>query len=54
MAKVIRNIAIVGVVIFLAFFIFTRPEDSANAVKSFFESFGSLVRFFQTLVSKGG
>jgi succinate dehydrogenase hydrophobic anchor subunit len=47
---------IVGVIIiaFVIFYVFTRPEESAAAVRTFFGAFDSLIRFFEALVSKGG
>ncbi|GAB3704219.1 hypothetical protein [Mariniluteicoccus flavus] len=37
------------VVGFALFYLVTRPEDAANAVKGFFDALGGLVRFFETL-----
>ncbi|MCL1907313.1 MAG: hypothetical protein FWG08_05295 [Propionibacteriaceae bacterium] len=54
MSKLIRNVIIVIVVGFFLYFLFTRPEESAAAVKSFFSAFESIVRFFEALASKGG
>lgn len=53
MSKLIRNIVIVVVAAFLLYFLFTRPEDSAHAVRSFFSTFESIIRFFETLAQGG-
>lgn len=34
---------------FVVFYLFTRPEDAAHAVKTFFGAFNSIVRFFTEL-----
>lgn len=36
---------------FCLFYLVTRPEDSANAVRGFFGAFDSLVSFFNTLAT---
>lgn len=39
------------VVGFCLFYLVTRPEDAANAVKGFFGAFESIFRFFTELAS---
>ncbi|MDR1449357.1 MAG: hypothetical protein LBI84_04015 [Propionibacteriaceae bacterium] len=43
-----------GIALFIAafalFYIFTRPEDAAAAVKGFFGAFDPIVKFFQSLI----
>ncbi|GAA1715482.1 hypothetical protein [Propioniferax innocua] len=36
---------------FALFYLVTRPEDAANAVKGFFGAFGAIFRFFTALAS---
>ncbi len=52
MNKWIKTILIVLVVGFCLFYLFTRPEAAAEAVKSFFGLFDSLGRFFTELAKK--
>lgn len=52
MNKWIKTILIVLVVGFCLFYLFTRPEAAAEAVKSFFGLFDSLGRFFAELAKK--
>ena len=54
MLKWITRILGVVVVAFVIYYIFTRPEESAVAVRTFFGAFESIIRFFEALVSKGG
>lgn len=35
---------------FCLFYLVTRPEDAAHAVRGFFDAIGSLFTFFETLV----
>ena len=48
--KWLKKTVLTLVVIFVAFYLFTRPEDSADAVRNAFEAVGggvgSLVTFF--------
>lgn len=37
------------VISFCLFYLVTRPEDAAHAVKGFFDAFWSLIKFFETL-----
>lgn len=39
------------VIAFCLFYLITRPEDAANAVRGFFGAFESLVTFFTTLAA---
>lgn len=34
---------------FCLYYLITRPEDAANAVRGFFSAFGAIFRFFATL-----
>lgn len=54
MGKWIKQVVAIAVLAFVVFFIFTRPEQSAQAVHTFFGAFESVYRFFEALVSKGG
>lgn len=38
------------IVAFILFYVFTRPEAAAGAVRTFIGSFESVVRFFESLV----
>ena len=49
MSKWIKTILMVLVVGFALFYLYTRPEAAANAVKDFFGIFDSIGRFFTTL-----
>ena len=53
MTKWIGRIIAVFVVAFVVFFVFTRPEQSAQAVQTFFGAFEAIYRFFEALVTKG-
>ncbi|MEO7587733.1 MAG: hypothetical protein ABIS84_06855 [Arachnia sp.] len=46
----IKKIVIVLVAAFVVFYLFTRPEAAAEAVKTFFSAFESIGTFFTTLV----
>ncbi|WP_158548005.1 hypothetical protein [Desertihabitans brevis] len=45
----VKKIVLVLVVAFALFYLFTRPEDAASAVRSFFGAFGSIATFFEQL-----
>ena len=47
----IKKILILLVAAFVVFYLFTRPEDAADAVKTFFSAFQALGTFFTRLVS---
>lgn len=47
----IKKILILLVAAFVVFYLFTRPEAAAEAVKTFFGAFESLGTFFTSLVS---
>lgn len=47
----IKRGLIVLVAAFALFYLFTRPEDAANAVRSFFGAFSVFGEFFSSLVS---
>lgn len=47
----IKKILIFFVAAFVVFFLFTRPEDAADAVKVFFSAFKALGTFFTRLAS---
>ena len=47
----IKKILVVFVAAFVLYFLFTRPEAAAEAVKTFFGAFGSIGVFFEELVS---
>ncbi|MDR2975525.1 MAG: hypothetical protein LBV00_12605 [Propionibacteriaceae bacterium] len=53
MSKWIKRIIALFVVAFVLFFVFTRPEQSALAVRTFFGAFESIYRFFESLVTQG-
>lgn len=44
-----KKAAIVLVVAFAVFYLFTRPEDAARAVRTFFGAFASIGKFFSSL-----
>lgn len=46
----IKKILVVLVAAFVVFYLFTRPEAAAEAVKTFFGAFQSLGTFFTSLV----
>lgn len=45
----IKKILMALVVAFALFYLITRPEDAANAVKTFFGAFRSIADFFTSL-----
>lgn len=45
----VKKIVVVLVVAFALFYLFTRPEDAAAAVRSFFGAFTSIGTFFEEL-----
>lgn len=45
----IKKILVVLVAAFVVFYLFTRPEAAAEAVKTFFGAFEALGRFFTSL-----
>lgn len=47
----IKKILILLVAAFVVFYLFTRPEAAAEAVKTFFGAFESLGTFFTSLVN---
>lgn len=47
----IKKVLLVLVVAFALFYLFTRPEDAAHAVKTFFGAFRSIGRFFSSLAN---
>lgn len=49
MSKWIKTILIVLAVGFCLYYLFTRPEAAASAVKSFFGAFDAIGRFFVAL-----
>lgn len=46
----VKKILVVLVAAFVVFYLFTRPEDAALAVKTFFGAFEAIGTFFTTLV----
>ncbi|MDR2929999.1 MAG: hypothetical protein LBV06_03725 [Propionibacteriaceae bacterium] len=53
MSKWIKRVLLLFVAAFVLFFLFTRPEQSAQAVRTFFGTFESVYRFFEALVTQG-
>lgn len=49
MSKYAKNVIWALVVAFFIFYLYTRPEAAANAVRSVFGIFDSLARFFNAL-----
>ncbi|MFT4294898.1 MAG: hypothetical protein QM582_05740 [Micropruina sp.] len=49
MSKWIKTIVVVLIVGFALFYLFTRPEAAAAAVKTFFGAFDAIGRFFIAL-----
>ncbi|WP_185744154.1 hypothetical protein [Arachnia propionica] len=47
----VKKVLVVLGVAFVVFYLFTRPEDAANAVRAFFGAFESIARFFTQLAS---
>ncbi len=54
MSKWIKRLVIGFAIAFVLFFVFTRPEQSAQAVRTFFGVFESIWRFFEALATQGG
>jgi len=48
----IKKIVLMMVIAFALFYLFTRPEDAAQAVKTFFGAFGAFARFFTELAAR--
>ncbi len=48
----VKKILLALVVAFALFYLFTRPEDAAAAVKTFFGAFGAIARFFTELAAR--
>lgn len=51
MMGLIKKILVVLVAAFVLFYLFTRPEDAAQAVRTFFGAFEAIGRFFTSLAS---
>lgn len=51
MVNWIKKILVVLVAAFVLFYVFTRPEAAAEAVRTFFGAFEAIGRFFESLVS---
>ncbi len=51
MVNWVKKALIVLVAAFVVFYLFTRPEAAAEAVKTFFGAFEALGRFFTTLAN---
>lgn len=49
MGNWIKKIIWAMIIGFALFYLVTRPEDAAHAVRGFFGAFGALFRFFGTL-----
>ncbi|WP_296141378.1 hypothetical protein [uncultured Tessaracoccus sp.] len=47
----LKRVLLVLVAAFVVFYLFTRPEDAANAVKTFFGAFSAVGTFFTSLAS---
>lgn len=45
----LKKAVVVLVVAFAVFYLFTRPEDAANAVRTFFGAFAAVGKFFMSL-----
>lgn len=45
----IKKVLMVLGISFVVFYLFTRPEDAANAVRGFLGGFESIARFFTQL-----
>lgn len=45
----IKKILVVLIAAFVVFYLFTRPEAAAEAVKTFFGAFEAIGRFFTSL-----
>lgn len=51
MSSWIKKALIVLVIAFALFYLFTRPEDAAAAVRGFFNGFSAVGRFFTELAN---
>lgn len=51
MMGLLKKILIVLIAAFVLFYLFTRPEDAAEAVRTFFGAFEAIGRFFSSLVA---
>ncbi|MDR2896621.1 MAG: hypothetical protein LBV30_08265 [Propionibacteriaceae bacterium] len=49
MSKWIKRILAIVVIAFLLFYVFSQPQQSADAVTRFFDSFKAIGTFFTTL-----
>jgi hypothetical protein len=54
MSKWVKRIVAAFVIAFVLFYVFTRPEQSAEAVRTFFEAFAPIYQFFKSLFTQGG
>ena len=50
MYKWLKRTVLVVAAAFVVFYLFTRPEDSAELVKTVIGWFGAVIKFFETLV----
>lgn len=48
----LKKILLALIAAFVLFYLFTRPEDAAAAVKTFFGAFQSVGVFFESLVEE--
>ncbi len=48
----VKKLAWLMVVAFVLFYLFTRPEQAAAAVKTFIGAFDAIVRFFTALATR--
>lgn len=51
MVSWIKRVLLVLVAAFVVFYLFTRPEDAAEAVRTFFGAFEAIGTFFTSLAS---
>ena len=49
MLKWLKRALWIFVIAFALYYLFTRPEDAAAAVRNFFQAFKSIGRFFESL-----
>lgn len=47
----VKKIVVILVVAFALFYLFTRPEEAAAAVRGFVGAFGSIATFFDELAA---
>ena len=52
MSKITKTIVSALIVMFLIFYLYTRPEAAADVVKTVFGIFDSIGRFFSRLATK--